>query len=138
MAALGARLTKATAFGISVLIGLCVLTQASRAESDLLAGLWTGSGTVTYASGDRERARCRAHYAPRSGTRIAVTATCATPSGSVSQTAILAKKGDGHYSGRFFNEQYSVSGTIQVIVKGSSQLVRLFSSSGSALLTLSR
>jgi hypothetical protein len=138
MASLDVRLGKAAAFGISVLIGLGVSTQPSRGESDLLAGLWSGSGTVTYASGDRERARCRAHYVPRGSRRIAVTATCATPSGSVSQTALLAKTGEGRYSGRFFNEQYSVSGTIQVIVNGSSQLVRLFSSSGSALLTLSR
>jgi hypothetical protein len=137
MAVFGVRLAKAAFYGIAVLISLCVLTQTSRGESDLLAGLWSGGGTVTYASGDRERARCRAHYVPR-GRRIAVTATCATPSGSVSQTALLAKTGEGRYSGRFFNEQYSISGTIQVIVNGSSQLVRLFSSSGSALLNLSR
>jgi hypothetical protein len=121
-----------------VLVSLCALTQPGRAESDLLAGLWTGGGTVTYASGDRERARCRVHYAPRGGKRIAATATCATASGSVSQTALLAKTGEGRYSGRFFNEQFSVSGSIQVIVNGSSQLVRLFSSSGSAVLNLSR
>jgi len=138
MTAFGVRLTKAAFYAIFVLISLCFLTQPGRSESDLLAGLWTGGGTVTYASGDRERARCRIHYAPRGGTRIAATATCATPSGSVSQTAVLAKTGEGRYSGRFHNEQFSVSGTIEVIVKGSSQLVRLFSSSGSALLTLSR
>jgi hypothetical protein len=138
MAAFGVRSGKATLYGIFALISLCGLTQPVRAESDLLAGFWTGGGTVTYASGDRERARCRVHYVPRSGKRIAATATCATPSGSVSQTAILAKTGEGRYSGRFFNEQYSVSGSIQVIVKGGSQLVRLFSSSGSALLSLSR
>ena len=137
MTVAGMRLAKVTFYGILVLIGLCVSTQASRAE-DLLAGLWTGGGTVTYSTGDRERARCHVHYAPRGEKRVAAIATCATPSGSVSQTAILAKTGEGRYSGRFFNEQYSISGTIQVIVKGSSQLVRLFSSSGSALLTLSR
>jgi hypothetical protein len=138
MAAFGVRSGKAALYGIFVFIGFCVLTQPSRGESDLLAGLWSGSGTVTYASGDRERARCRAHYEPRGSARVAVTATCATPSGSVNQTALLAKTGEGRYSGRFFNEQFSVSGTIQVIVKGSSQIIRLFSSNGSALLTLSR
>jgi hypothetical protein len=138
MAAFGLQSGKATLYGILVLISLCFLTQPSRGESDLLAGLWSGGGTVTYASGDRERARCHAHYVPRGSLRVAVTATCATPSGSVSQTALLAKTGEGHYAGRFHNEQFSVSGSIQVIVKGSSQLVRLFSSSGSALLTLSR
>jgi hypothetical protein len=138
MAAFGLRSAKAAFCGIFVLISLGVLTQPSRSESDLLSGLWTGGGTVTYASGDRERARCRVNYAPRGGRRVAATATCATPSGSVSQTALLAKTGEGRYSGRFFNEQYNVSGSIQVIVRGGSQLVRLFSSSGSALLNLSR
>ncbi len=138
MVAFGARSARAALYGLLVLFSLCVLTQTSRGESDLLAGLWTGGGTVTYASGDRERARCRAHYVPRTGRRVSVTATCATPSGSVSQTALLAKTGEGRYSGRFFNEQFSVTGSIQVVVKGGSQLVRLMSSSGSALLTLSR
>jgi hypothetical protein len=138
MVTFATRSAKAALYGISVLISLCVLTQPGWSESDLLNGLWTGGGTVTYASGDREHARCRVHYVPRGGKRVAATATCATPSGSVSQTALLAKTGEGRYSGRFFNEQYSVSGTIQVIVNGGSQLVRLFSSSGSAFLTLSR
>jgi hypothetical protein len=138
MAAFGVRFRKAALCGVFAFGSLCALSQPGRSETDLLSGLWTGGGTVTYASGDRERARCRVHYSPRGGKRVAATATCATPSGSVSQTAILAKTGEGHYSGRFFNEQYSVSGSIQVIVKGGSQLVRLFSSSGSALLNLSR
>jgi hypothetical protein len=138
MAVLGVRLPKASFHMIFALISLCFLTQPGRSESDLLDGLWSGGGTVTYASGDRERARCKAHYVPRGNRRVAVTATCATPSGNVSQTALLSKTGEGRYSGRFFNEQYSIAGTIQVIVNGSSQLVRLFSSSGSASLTLSR
>jgi hypothetical protein len=138
MAAFGARFRKASIFGTLVVGSLCFLAEPGRSETDLLSGLWTGGGTVTYASGDRERARCRVHYAPRGGKRVAATATCATASGSVNQTAILAKTGEGRYSGRFFNEQYSVTGSIQVIVKGGSQLVRLFSSGGSALLNLSR
>jgi hypothetical protein len=136
MAAFGARFLRATCYCALVLINLVVLTEASRSESDLLAGLWSGGGTVVYASGDHERARCRAHYTPRNGAHVTVVATCATPSGSVTQTAKLRKTGAGHYTGTFFNEQFSISGTIQVIVNGSSQLVRLISSSGSAVLTL--
>jgi hypothetical protein len=132
----GVRLLRAACYCVLVLINLIVLTEASRSESDLLAGLWSGGGTVVYASGDRERARCRAHYTPGNGVHVSVVATCATPSGSVTQTAKLRKTGAGHYTGTFFNEQFSVSGTIQVIVNGSSQLVRLISSSGSAVLTL--
>jgi hypothetical protein len=136
MATFGTRLLRATCYCALVMISLGVLTEASRSESDLLAGLWSGGGTVIYASGDRERARCRAHYTPGDGAHVTVVATCATASGSVTQTARLRKSGAGHYTGTFFNEQFSVSGTIQVIVNGSNQLVRLISSSGSAVLTL--
>jgi hypothetical protein len=104
-------------------------------EEDLLTGSWNGGGTVTFASGSRERARCRAHYTPRNGT-VNVVATCATPYGRVTQTARLRKTAAGRYTGTFFNEQFNVSGTIQVIVNGSSQIVHLLSGSGSALLML--
>ncbi len=131
------RLFKAAFFRVLVSTNLVLFTGASRSE-DLLSGFWNGGGTVVYASGDRERARCRAHYSPGSGNHVSVVATCATPSGSVTQTAHLRRSGGGRYTGTFFNEQFSVSGTIQVIVNGSSQLVRLISKSGSAVLTLNR
>ena len=135
MAAFDARLLRRACYCLLVLVNLVVLTEASRSEEDLLSGLWNGGGTVTYASGDRERAKCRAHYTPQNGS-VTVVATCATPSGSVTQTARLRKTAAGRYTGTFFNEQFSVSGTIQVIVHGSSQIVRLLSNSGSAVLTL--
>src|SRR5258706_5786104 len=118
MAAFAARLLGATCYCALVLISLIVLTEASRSESDLLAGLWSGGGTVVYASGDHERARCRAHYTPRDRAQVTVVATCATPSGSVTQTAKVSKTGVRHYTGTFFNDQFSISGTIQVIVNG--------------------
>ncbi|MGA7327504.1 MAG: hypothetical protein WBX25_24195 [Rhodomicrobium sp.] len=132
------RLFKAAIFCVLISTNLILFTEASRSEDGLLSGFWNGGGTVVYASGDRERARCRAHYSPSSGNHVNVVATCATPSGSVTQTAHLRRSGGGHYTGTFFNEQFSVSGTIQVIVNGSSQLVRLISKSGSAVLTLNR
>jgi hypothetical protein len=136
MAAFGRKLLRVTCYCFLVLANLVVLTEASRSEEDLLSGLWNGGGTVTYASGTRERARCRADYRPGNGGHVTVVATCATPSGSVTQTARLRKTAAGHYTGTFFNEQFNATGTIRVIVNGSSQVVRLLSSGGSALLTL--
>jgi hypothetical protein len=138
MAAFSMRLLRATVYCVLVLVNLIVLTEASRGEDGLLTGLWNGGGTVIYASGDRERAKCRAHYTPQGDTRVILVATCATPSGNVTQTAKLRKTAAGHYTGTFINEQFSVSGTIHVIVNGSSQIVRLVSSSGTALLTLAQ
>jgi hypothetical protein len=138
MGPFGVRFLRVTRYSVLVLVNLIVLTNASRSESDLLAGMWSGGGTVIYASGDRERARCRAHYTPRNGAHVTVVATCATPSGNVTQTAYLRKTGASHYTGTFFNQQFSVSGTIDVIVSGTSQVVHLISSSGSAVLTLAQ
>jgi hypothetical protein len=138
MAAFGAGLLRPAYYCVLVLINLIVLTETSRGESGVLAGLWNGGGTVVYASGGRERARCRAHYTPQGDARVILVATCATPSGNVTQTAKLRKTAAGHYTGTFYNEQFSVSGTIHVIVNGSSQIVRLVSNSGSALLTLAQ
>ncbi len=138
IAVLGIRLFRALVCCVFVAINLIAFTEASRSEDDLLSGLWSGGGTVVYVSGDRERARCRAHYTPGPGSHVTVVATCATPSGTVTQTAHLRRTGGGHYTGSFFNEQFNVSGTIHVIVSGGSQFVRLISGSGSALLTLNR
>jgi hypothetical protein len=73
-----------------VFVSLLAVPQA-RSESSSLGGSWRGGGTVTYSSGHRERARCSAHYSGGSGSQISVSATCATPSGSVSQSARQAR-----------------------------------------------
>ncbi len=106
-----------------------------EARSEGLAGSWSGGGTVVYASGQRERARCRASYSGGGGS-VTVNATCATPSGSVSQSARLRKVGANSYAGSFFNSQYNTSGSMHVTVHGNTQSVHLSSGSGSASLTL--
>jgi hypothetical protein len=102
-----------------------------------LEGSWSGGGSVTFASGAREQARCRAHYR-RAGSGYTVSATCATASGRASQTATLRQVGENRYAGSFYNSEYSISGVMHVVVRGSSQTVRLNSSSASAVLSLSR
>ena len=67
---------------------------------------------------------------------VAVEAACATPSGSVAQSARLRRTGPNSYSGSFFNPQFNVSGSIHITVHGNSQTVSLRGGSGSASLVL--
>jgi hypothetical protein len=110
----------------------------SLAQAAGLEGSWSGGGTVRLASGAEEHARCRAHYSRRSNAVYVLRATCATASGKAAQSATLQKVGDNRYSGTFYNSEYDISGRIYVIIRGSSQSVRLTSSSGSASFRLSR
>jgi len=127
------------AIGLSVLaIGLLGSGGPSLAQAAGLEGSWSGGGTVRLASGAEEHARCRAHYSRRSNAVYVLRATCATASGKAAQSATLQKVGDNRYSGTFYNSEYDISGRIYVIIRGSSQSVRLTSSSGSASFRLSR
>jgi hypothetical protein len=103
-----------------------------------LEGSWSGGGTVSFASGARERASCRARYSRAGKNSYTVNATCATASGRAAQVATLRQVGENRYSGSFYNSEYGISGVMQVVVRGTSQTVRLISDSASAVLNLSR
>jgi hypothetical protein len=114
-------------------------TQGARKTAAVgLEGSWSGGGTVSFASGSREQARCRAHYRRAGNNSYAVNATCATASGRAAQTATLRQVGENRYSGSFYNSEYSTSGVMHVVVHGSSQTVRLLSDSASAVINLSK
>jgi hypothetical protein len=66
---------------------------AKKASTSGLEGSWSGGGTVVFASGSREQARCRAHYR-RAGIGYTVSATCATASARASQIATLRPVGE--------------------------------------------
>jgi hypothetical protein len=103
-----------------------------------LEGSWSGGGTVSFASGSTERARCRAHYSRAGSASYTLNATCATASGRASQTASVRQVGENRYAGSFYNSEYGISGVISVVLHGRSQTVRLRSDSGSAVINLSR
>lgn len=109
-----------------------------RAEPGSLAGSWSGGGTVIFSTGSREKARCKARFTQKSKTSYTMSATCATPSGSVVQTATLVQRGANKYTGTFRNAAYNVSGSIAIIVNGSRQTVTLSSNDATASLRLSR
>ena len=108
------------------------------AQSVGLDGSWSGGGSVTFASGEREAVRCRAQYSRSSQTSYFVTATCATAAGRATQTATLRHVGANNYGGNFHNSEYGVSGTISVVVSGNRQTVRLNSEAGTGRLELHR
>jgi hypothetical protein len=136
----GKRIIVSRAYSLVALLAFVLLGLPGHAWSEPadLSGSWRGGGWVSFSPGSRERARCRAHYAPHSGSGYAVSATCATESGSVSQVATLRRVGSNTYAGGFYNNEYGVTGTIQVVVRGNSQSVTLTSDSGTASLTLTR
>jgi hypothetical protein len=126
----------AAALAAPLLIASLAATDPAMAQS--LEGSWSGGGSVAFASGQQERARCRAQYRRASAGSYVVTATCATSSGSATQTATVRQVGGNTYQGQFHNSEYNVSGTIRVTVGGNRQSVRLSSQSGSAHLELRR
>jgi hypothetical protein len=123
---------------VALVVGVLVLPGAGRAQPAGLEGSWSGGGVVSFASGSKERARCRAHYSRRSSTTYVLSATCATASGRATQNASLRNVGGNSYQGSFYNSEYNISGTIYVVVRGNKQSVQLSSSAGSASLQLSR
>ena len=124
-----------------VLSGLPHVGNAGSSKKSSVASLegsWSGGGTVSFASGSKEQARCRARYSRAGKDSYTVNATCATASGRAGQTARVRQVGNNRYSGSFYNSEYSISGVIDIVVHGSSQTVRLISDSASAVLNLSR
>lgn len=130
---LGSGLTKAAAA-----LAIALFMQAGSAVASDIVGTWSGSGTVTLASGAREKARCRATFIAAGGKTYAMSATCATSSAKVSQTAIVSQNTKNRYGGTFYNPEFGVTGRIRIIVNGPRQTVYLSGSSGRATFTMRR
>ncbi len=93
---------------------------------------------MSFVSGKAERARCRASYSKAGANSYSMNATCATASGSVSQSAIVRKVGGNSYRGSFHNAEYDTSGSISISVSGRSQSVYVSATKGSASMRLTR
>lgn len=133
-------LARGALLAVGVLIGAAAvagLPRVAAADPGVLDGSWSGSGTVTYSSGAKEAARCKATYKNTGGASYAVNAVCASASGRVAQVATVSRSGDG-YSGSFYNKEYGIDGSIQIKVQGNSQSVTLYGGGGTAVFRLSR
>lgn len=133
----GAAFALAAALALSSLPLIGNAQVSSRLTVASLEGSWSGGGTVSFGGG-KEQARCKARFSRAGAHSYTVNAICATASGKAGQTATVRQVGTNRYSGRFYNSEYSISGAIDIIVHGSSQIIRLTSESASGVLNLSR
>lgn len=127
----GAALLSLTAIAI-------VWAGASSGAEPGLSGSWSGGGWVSFSTGSKEKASCRASYRQASANSYTLQAICATSSGKASQTATVYKVSASRYRGSFYNSEYNVRGTIRVVVNGKSQSVSLAGDGASASLSLRR
>jgi hypothetical protein len=130
--------SRAVAAGVfAAVFGLGVSSAgAAHAEPGSLVGSWSGGGSIAFASGSKERARCRAHFAKTGASSYVMSATCATASAKVDQSATLYRSGANSYTGSFFNQQYNTGGSIRITVSGRTQKVRLSGEAGTAFFSL--
>ena len=122
----------------ALLAAFLTVAPVKAAVAAELVGSWTGGGTVTLDNGAREKARCRASYIAAGGRTYAMTATCATASAKVTQTAIVSQNTKNRFGGTFYNPEFGVTGRIRIIVSGKRQTVYLSGSSGHATFNMHR
>jgi hypothetical protein len=120
------------ASALAVVFAAVIAASPVRAEMAALDGAWSGGGSVTFPSGAKESARCRASFKKRGAQSYLVSARCASASGKVEQSALLTYVGGNQFSGSFFNTEYKVDGTITVTVSGNTQNVSISSPAGSS------
>lgn len=132
------RSTLAACAAVGLALGVVSIGPAPAAAAGELAGKWSGGGSVMLASGAREKARCRASYTRAGAKSYVMSATCATPSAKVSQTAQLRKTGANSYAGTFFNPEYGITGRIRISVSGARQSVILSGDAGRAAFSLKK
>jgi len=123
--------------GLLTATSLLVFGPGQGCATDL-QGSWSGGGPMSFASGAKESAKCRARYTRASNEGYVVSAICATASARAAQTATLRKIDGNRYRGTFYNREYGISGIITVIVRGASQSVSLTSDAGWASLKFSK
>jgi hypothetical protein len=134
----GSRHTRLGSLVAASFAAVTLTAGAGHATADDLSGSWRGGGSVSFVTGKAERARCRASYSKSGAKSYSMSATCATPSGSISQSATVRKVGGNSYRGSFYNGEYDTSGSISINVSGRSQSVYVSATKGSASMRLTR
>jgi hypothetical protein len=127
----------AALIALGSLLGATLSATSAVAEGGL-EGSWSGGGNVRFNSGKSERASCRASFSKRGGSSYAMSATCATSSGRVTQTAQLTRSGANRFSGDFQNSEYGISGSINISLNGNSLNASLNGGGASANFNLNR
>ena len=141
MLMLGARAALAGVAGAAAIVTAALVgwpASGNAQQGADLSGTWSGGGRVQFSTGNVESARCRASFRRQGGASFAMSASCATPSARVDQTAVLTRSSANRFLGEFHNAQYGISGTISISVSGNRMSASLSGGGASAHLTLSR
>lgn len=86
--------------------------QAATKPFDMLSGSWSGTGNITFGSGDKERIRCRADYAVNGdGDQVRQDLRCASDSYKFEMFNELIYS-NGQVTGRWDERMRRTSGTI--------------------------
>ncbi len=121
--------------GLLALVSGGAPVQASNSPFTALNGSWTGSGTITLASGARERIRCLAKYdVDGSGANLGLRLRCAGDSFKFELQSNVAHS-NGAVTGNWAELTRRVGGNIDGNAKGSRISVRV-SGTISALLAV--
>ena len=108
---------------------ICLGVQSVNAGSETLfqrlSGDWSGWGWIEFASGDRERIRCRVSYRLRgSGNRLSQKLRCASTSFNIDGSADL-KNDNGRISGQWREKTYNSEGRVSGQATSNYMSVRL-------------
>jgi hypothetical protein len=129
------------ASGTLVALALMLLAAPpARAQAtgpfDVLAGSWSGTGTVNTSDGLHERVKCLAKYVPeKAGNSLQLDLRCASDSYKVEFTSSIAQSG-GSLSGNWFERTRRVGGSISGRANGNQFNVRASGETFTALLNV--
>lgn len=123
---------------LAMILGLPIATSASAAAN--IIGSWKGSGSVKLTSGQVEPVSCRVSYSKgdATGKTFVLNAKCSHTGGTFNQSGRVSKRGGSSYKGSLYSDQYAVSGSVTITVRGASQTISVSSSKGKGSLTLRR
>jgi hypothetical protein len=122
-------------------LALMLLTAPpARAQAtgpfEVLAGSWSGTGTVNTSDGLHERVKCLAKYVPeKAGNSLQLDLRCASDSYKVEFTSSIAQSG-GSLSGNWFERTRRVGGSISGRANGNQFNVRASGETFTALLNV--
>lgn len=101
-----------------------------------LAGFWSGSGSVTLASGNTERVKCQVFYKASEGnTQIKQTMRCASTDYTINALAELRVKG-GQVTGSWEEKTYSAKGEVTGRFTGESLVLSIQGANFSAAMNV--
>jgi hypothetical protein len=85
---------------------------AAMSPFRMMAGSWTGGGTISLSNGEQERLRCRASYdVDGSGVTLHLSLRCASPSYNFDLASDAEYRG-GEISGQWTEASRNASGTL--------------------------